>query len=109
MCITKNDCQPPALAYAIEAEVSGVPGRADRPHLVLHMSAILSDEYKLKLPSLENTASDKLDYPALRGQVPSYHVGKEIFQKFLNSIRIRPGAFVAKTNGNSPKAQALKD
>jgi hypothetical protein len=110
MCITKNDCQPPALAYAIEAEVSGVPGRADRPHLVLHMSAILSDEHKLKLPPLENTASDKLDYPALRGHVPPpYHVGKEIFQKVLNSIRIRPGAFVAKTSGNSPKAQALKD
>ncbi|WP_154668028.1 T6SS immunity protein Tli4 family protein [Pseudoduganella violaceinigra] len=101
ICSTSTDCVPAEQAYDMEAEVLGEEGRADRPHLVLHMSAVLSDEYKSKLaPVSGNDNSNKPDHPALRGQVPPpYKVGREIFEQVLQSIRIRPGAFANKANG----------
>jgi hypothetical protein len=103
ICSSSTECVPAGLAYDIEAEVSGEKGRADRPHLVLHMSAVLSDEYKSKLAPKEGGGKrNKPDHPALRGKVPPpYAVGRGIFEQVLKSIRIRPGAFVGSTNSIS--------
>lgn len=87
-------CTPPKQAYDIEAETYGVPGRADQPHLILHMTAATSDDYKLALPfDPDEPSANKPDRPALSGHVPPpFKEGQQIFEQVLRSIRLRPGA-----------------
>lgn len=92
-----TSCRPPDQAYDIEAETFGVPGRVDQPHLILHMTAATSDDYKLKRPFILNEPSyNKPDRPALSGHVPPpFKEGQKIFEQVLRSIRLRPGAITA--------------
>lgn len=92
-----TSCRPPDQAYDIEAETFGVPGRVDRPHLILHMTAATSDDYKLKRPFIPKEPSyNKPDRPALSGHVPPpFKEGQKIFEQVLRSIRLRPGAIAA--------------
>lgn len=92
---SSTSCRPASQAYDMEARTFGDPDRLDRPRLMLHMTAALADDYKLKLPAVPK-GNNVPDRPALSGHVPpSYEVGREIFEQVLRSIRPRPGGIVA--------------
>ena len=76
----------PATAYEFEAEVMGVPGQTDRPHIKLQMGAALADA-----PDLPK--GQEPIRPALKGQVPpSFEEGLKIFEEVVKSVRLRPVA-----------------
>jgi hypothetical protein len=91
---SSTSCRPADQAYEIEAETFGEPGRPDRPHLILHMTAVTSDDYRLKLPvEPRDPMYNKPTRPALSGHIPPpFDEGKKIFEQVLRSIRLRPGA-----------------
>lgn len=92
-----TSCRPADQAYEIEAETYGVAGRPDQPHLILHLTAATSDDYRLKLPAQPDDPSyNTPSRPALSGKVPPpFKEGKKIFAEVLHSIRLRPGAIAA--------------
>ena len=91
---SKTSCRPADQAYDFEAETFGQAGRLDYPHIVLHMTAATSDDYRLKLPPQVNEpAYNQPTRPGLSGATPPKFVdGKAIFEQVLRSIRMRPGA-----------------
>ena len=73
----------PATAYEFEAEVMGVPGQTDRPHIKLQMGAALADAPDLR-------KGQEPIRPALKGQVPpSFEEGLKIFEEVVKSVRLR--------------------
>ena len=98
---SRESCRPADQAYDFEAETFGEPGRLERPHVVLHMMAATSDDYRLKLPPQPNEPSyNKPTKPGLSGKIPpSFSEGKAIFEKVLNSLRLRPGALAMPASG----------
>lgn len=92
---SSTSCRPASQAYDMEARTFGDPNRLDRPRLMLHMTAALPDDYKLKLPSVPK-GNNVPDRPALSGHMPPpYKIGQDIFEQVLRSIRPRPGGIVA--------------
>jgi len=91
---SKYSCRPADQAYDLEAETFGEPGRLDRPHIILNMTAATPDDYRLKLPAQPNEPSyNQSIRPALSGKVPPpFAEGKAIFEQVLRSIRFRTGA-----------------
>ena len=91
---SRESCRPPDQIYDFEAETFGESGRPDRPHVVLHMMAVTSDDYRLKLPAMQGDPTyNKPTKPGLSGKVPPpFTAGKEIFEQVLQSLRLRPGA-----------------
>lgn len=97
ICSKEGDCTPADRAYDFQAELPGEEGRADRPRLTLHMSALHANvPEKSTTQEKSGVWRSKADLgsPALKGHTPpSFEVGREIFEHVLNSIRVRPGAF----------------
>jgi hypothetical protein len=104
-----TSCRPADQAYEIEAETFGELGRPGQPHLILHMIAATSDDYRLKLPAEPRDPSyNKPGRPALSGHVPPpFDEGKKIFEQVLRSIRLRPGA-IATPNAVAPEVSAAQ-
>lgn len=103
---SETSCRPADQAYEIEAETYGEPGRPEQPHLILHMIAATSDDYKRQLPAIPNNDSyNKPARPALSGHVaPPFDEGKKIFEQVLRSIRLRPNAIATSgAAGNTAK------
>jgi hypothetical protein len=98
---SSTSCRPADQAYDMEARTFGDPARVDRPRLLLHMTAAISDDYKLKRPA-EPKGYNVPDRPALSGHVPPpFEVGQEIFDQVLRSIRVRPGAIATSQHGQA--------
>jgi hypothetical protein len=95
---SRSSCRPADQAYAFEAQTFGEAGRVDRPNLTLNMTAVTSDDYKLKrTPQPEEPSYTRPDRPALSGLVPpTYDEGVKIFQQVLASIRLRSATPVSK-------------
>lgn len=107
ICSKDGDCTPADRAYDFQADLPGEEGRADRPRLTLHMSALHAN-----VPEKSTTQEQSgvwrskadLGSPALKGHTPpSFEVGREIFEHVLNSIRVRPGAFANSEKPTPPK------
>ena len=98
-CFAPNPCRPPDQAYEFEAETYGELGNLRRPRVVLSMQALLSDDYKSKLTTLPgNEKALEIRRGSLKGAVPpDVAQGRAIFERVLNSIRLRPDAIVDKT------------
>lgn len=102
ICSKEGGCAPADRAYAFQAELPGEEGRADRPRLTLHMSALYANVPEKSETSKEPrrwSAEAELANPALTGHTPPpFEVGKAIFERVLNSIHVRPGAFAISEN-----------
>ncbi|WP_147328027.1 MULTISPECIES: T6SS immunity protein Tli4 family protein [unclassified Duganella] len=87
-----GSCRPADQAYEFEAETFGDANSLDKPHIILHMIAITSDDYRLKLPAQPNEPSyNKPVRPGLHGKTPPPIVeGRAVFEQVLRSIRLRP-------------------
>ena len=97
-CFAPNPCRPPDQAYEFEAETYGEPGNLRRPGVVLSMQALLSDDYKAEQTTLPgNEKSLEIRRGSLKGAVPpDVAQGRAIFERVLNSIRVRPDAIAVK-------------
>ncbi len=105
---SSTSCRPADQEYEIEAETFGVLGSLEQPHVILHMTAATSDDYKLRLPAQPNEPSyNQPSRPGLSGKVPPpFKEGKEIFEQVLRSIRLRPGAIAAPSADRAAQSAA---